>query len=69
MQARMPVGLLGHLGTLLAPVQPAVDQHPKIFICWAAFQPHFPKPVVLLGVVVTQVQDLALGLAEPHTAH
>ncbi|KAK4813458.1 hypothetical protein QYF61_006249 [Mycteria americana] len=33
----------------------------------AAFQPLFPKPVVLHGVVVTQVQDLALSLVEPHT--
>ncbi|KAK4816158.1 hypothetical protein QYF61_011540 [Mycteria americana] len=33
----------------------------------AAFQPLFPKPVALHGVVVTQVQDLALGLVKPHT--
>ncbi|KAK4826855.1 hypothetical protein QYF61_011723 [Mycteria americana] len=33
----------------------------------AAFQPLFPKPVALHGVVVTQVQDPALGLVEPHT--
>ncbi|KAK4817095.1 hypothetical protein QYF61_027926 [Mycteria americana] len=32
-----------------------------------AFQPLFPKPVALYGIVVTQVQDLALGLVEPHT--
>ncbi|KAK4811237.1 hypothetical protein QYF61_022134 [Mycteria americana] len=52
------IGFLGHLGTLLAhgcqPTPPA-------------FQPLFPKPVALHGVVVTQVQDLALGLVEPHT--
>ncbi|KAK4827220.1 hypothetical protein QYF61_015248 [Mycteria americana] len=50
------LGFLGHLGTLLAHIQAA-----------AAFQPLFPKPVALHGVVVTQVQDLALGLVEPHT--
>ncbi|KAK4824286.1 hypothetical protein QYF61_013031 [Mycteria americana] len=33
----------------------------------AAFQPLFPKPVALHGIVVTQVQDLALGLVKPHT--
>ncbi|KAK4817901.1 hypothetical protein QYF61_002285 [Mycteria americana] len=33
----------------------------------AAFQPLFPKPVALHGVVVTQVQDPALSLVEPHT--
>ncbi|KAK4823850.1 hypothetical protein QYF61_007498 [Mycteria americana] len=52
------VGLLGHLGTLLAHIQAAVDQHP---------QPLCPKPAALHGVVVTQVQDLALNLVEPHT--
>ncbi|PKU44339.1 integral membrane protein dgcr2 idd [Limosa lapponica baueri] len=32
-----------------------------------SLQPLFPKPVALHGVVVTQVQDPALGLVEPHT--
>ncbi|KAK4824303.1 LOW QUALITY PROTEIN: hypothetical protein QYF61_013048 [Mycteria americana] len=61
------IGLLGHLGTLLAHIQPAVDQHPQVLFPWAAFQPLFPKPVALHGIVVTQVQDLALGLVKPHT--
>ncbi|KAK4827101.1 hypothetical protein QYF61_014203 [Mycteria americana] len=61
------IGLLGHLGTLLAHIQAAVDQHPQVIFHWAAFQPLFPKPVALHGVVVTQVQDPALGLVEPHT--
>ncbi|KAK4832999.1 hypothetical protein QYF61_027023 [Mycteria americana] len=61
------VGCLGHLGTLLAHIQVAVNQHPQVLFHRAAFQPLFPKPVALHGVVVTQVQDLALGLVEPHT--
>ncbi|KAK4831320.1 hypothetical protein QYF61_016809 [Mycteria americana] len=61
------IGFLGHLGTLLAHVQAAVSQHPQVLLCRAAFQPLFPKPVALHGVVVAQVQDLALGLVEPHT--
>ncbi|KAK4821921.1 hypothetical protein QYF61_004924 [Mycteria americana] len=61
------IGFLGHLGTLLAHVQPAVNHHPQVLFCLAAFQPLFPKPVALHGVAVAQVQDLALGLAEPHT--
>ncbi|KAK4817763.1 hypothetical protein QYF61_026986 [Mycteria americana] len=61
------IGLLGHLGTLLAHIQPAVDQHPQVLLCWAASQPLFPKPVALHGVFVTQVQDPALSLVEPHT--
>ncbi|KAK4823315.1 hypothetical protein QYF61_000917 [Mycteria americana] len=61
------IGFLGRLGTLLAHVQLAVSQHPQVLFRQAAFQPLFPKPVALHGVVVTQVQDLALGLVKPHT--
>ncbi|KAK4812871.1 hypothetical protein QYF61_024168, partial [Mycteria americana] len=61
------VVLLGHLGTLPAHIQAAVNQHPQVLLCQAAFQPLFPKPVALHGVAVAQVQDLALGLVEPHT--
>ncbi|GAB0183390.1 mitochondrial enolase superfamily member 1 [Grus japonensis] len=61
------VGLFGPLGTLLAHVQPVVSQHPQVLFCQAAFQPLFPKPVVFHGVVVTDMQDLALGLVEPDT--
>ena len=45
------VGLLGHLGTLLAHLQLAVDQQPQVLFCQAAFQPLFPKPVALHGVL------------------
>ncbi|KAK4821205.1 hypothetical protein QYF61_015773 [Mycteria americana] len=61
------IGFLGHLGTLLAHIQVAVNQHPHVLFCLAAFQPLFPKPVALHGVAVAQVQDLALGLVKPHT--
>ncbi|GAB0190507.1 hypothetical protein GRJ2_001516000 [Grus japonensis] len=60
-------GLPGYLGTLLAHIQLPTDQHPQVLFCQAAFQPLFPKPVALHGVVVTQVQDPALGLVKPHT--
>ncbi|KAK4823973.1 hypothetical protein QYF61_008592 [Mycteria americana] len=30
------IGFLGHLGTLLAHIQPAVDQHPQALLCLAA---------------------------------
>ncbi|KAK4810025.1 LOW QUALITY PROTEIN: hypothetical protein QYF61_005088 [Mycteria americana] len=61
------IGFLGHLGTLLAHVQPAVKQHPQVLFHRASFQPLFPKPVALHRVAVAQVQDLALSLVEPHT--
>ncbi|PKU46747.1 hypothetical protein llap_2943 [Limosa lapponica baueri] len=60
------IGLLGHLGTLLAQIQQAVDQHPQVLSCQTALQPLFPKLIVLHGVVVTQVQGPTLGLIEPH---
>ncbi|KAK4823656.1 hypothetical protein QYF61_005008 [Mycteria americana] len=61
------IGFLGHLSTLLAHIQAAVNQHPQVLFCWAAFQSLFPKPVALHGVAVAQVQDLTLSLLEPHT--
>ncbi|KAK4824612.1 hypothetical protein QYF61_016881 [Mycteria americana] len=61
------IGLLGHLGTLLAHIQAAVNQHSQVLLCRAALQPLFPKPVVLHGVAVAQVQDPTLGLVKPHT--
>ncbi|KAK4828136.1 hypothetical protein QYF61_023934 [Mycteria americana] len=61
------IGLLGHLGTLSAHIQAAVNQRSQVLLCQAAFQPLFLKRVALHGVVVTQVQDLALSLVEPHT--
>ncbi|KAM9656072.1 uncharacterized protein ACIBXB_008597 [Morphnus guianensis] len=56
------VGLLGHLGTLLAHIQPAVNQHPQVLFCQAAFQPLFPKPVELHGVAVTKCRTRHLAL-------
>ncbi|KAK4832367.1 hypothetical protein QYF61_021966 [Mycteria americana] len=60
------VGLLGHLATLLAHIQVAVNQHPQVLFHRPVFQPLFPKPVALHGVAVAQVQDLALSLVKPH---
>lgn len=37
------------------------------FFHWATFQPLCPKPVALNGIVVIQVQDLAVNLVGPHT--
>ncbi|KAK4816771.1 hypothetical protein QYF61_022769, partial [Mycteria americana] len=48
------IGLLGRLGTLLAHIQAAVNKHPQVLLCQAAFQPLFPKPVALHGVAVAQ---------------
>lgn len=55
--------LLDQLGNTLAHVELAADQHPQGLFHWATFQPLFPHPVVLQGVVATQVP--AFGLVEP----
>ncbi|KAK4830366.1 hypothetical protein QYF61_010143 [Mycteria americana] len=58
-QLRCPsLDVLQHLNVFL------VVRGPKLN---TVFEPLFPKPVALHGAIVTQVQDLALGLVEPHT--
>ncbi|KAK4831732.1 LOW QUALITY PROTEIN: hypothetical protein QYF61_018862 [Mycteria americana] len=56
------IGFLGYLGTLLAHIQAAVNQHPQVLFHQAAFQPLFPKPHCM-GLLC----NLALGLVKPHT--
>ncbi|KAK4831815.1 hypothetical protein QYF61_019245 [Mycteria americana] len=54
------IGFLDHLGSLCAHVHPAIDQPSQL-------SSHSSQVCSVHGVVVTQVQDLALGLVEPHT--
>ena len=61
--------LLGHLGTLLAPIQPTVHQYTEVPFHQAAFQPLLPKPVGLPGAVVTKMQHSTLGPVETHTVN
>lgn len=42
--------LLGHLGTLMAPVDLAFNQHPQALFCWATLQALFPQAVPLHGL-------------------
>ena len=58
------VGLLGCKHTLLAHVESFINQHPQILLLRAAPKPFSVQPVSVLGVTLTQVQDLALGLVE-----
>ncbi|KAJ7413846.1 hypothetical protein WISP_88023 [Willisornis vidua] len=60
------IGLSGHLGKLLAHVQFHVNKNPQVPFSLGTLQPPCPQPVVLHGVVVAKVQDLALDLVEPH---
>jgi len=64
-QARMPLAFLATWAHCWLMFSQLSTNTPR---SWAAFQPLLPRPVALYGVVVTKVQDLALGLVEPHTA-
>lgn len=57
----------GHLKTLLAHTQPAVDQQHQVLFRSAAFQQHFHKLAVLDGVVVAEVQDPTFYIVETYT--
>jgi len=60
---------LGHLGTLSAHVQLSINQHPQVPFFFTVIQPLSFKPIVLHEVIMAEVQDLALGLVEPHPIH
>ncbi|KAK4823558.1 hypothetical protein QYF61_003302 [Mycteria americana] len=67
-QLRCPsLDTLQHLNVSLVVGGPKLNRVFEVQPHQAAFQPLFPKPAALHGVAVTQVQDLALGLLEPHT--
>ena len=66
-QARMPLAFLATWAHCWLMFSRLSTNHPQVLFRRAAFQPLLPKPAVLHGVVVTKVQDLALGLAVPHT--
>ncbi|KAF4804897.1 hypothetical protein TURU_003799 [Turdus rufiventris] len=61
---RDAIDLLGHQGTLLAHVHPAVDQYLQFPFCLGTVQPHRPQPITLQGLIVAKIQDSALGLVK-----
>ena len=63
------VGFVGCELALTAHVQLFIHQYPQVLLGRAALKPFLPQTVLILGVVPTQMQDLALGLVEPHGVH
>jgi len=63
------VGLLGCQRILLGHVELLANQHSQVLLGRAALNPFIPQPVLILEVAATQVQDVALGLVEPHEIH
>ncbi|KAK4831476.1 hypothetical protein QYF61_017724 [Mycteria americana] len=67
--AQDTVGLLGCERTLSAHIELLINQQPQVLLLRAAFSPFFSQPVFVLGIALTHVQDLALGLVELHEGH
>ena len=67
--AQDTVGFLSCERILPAHVQLFIHQHPQVLLGRAALNPFIPQPILIPGVAPTQVQDLALGLVEPHEVH
>ena len=44
------------------------NQWPQVLLLRSAFNPFSAQPVFVLGITLTPVQDLALGLVELHEA-
>ena len=63
------VDLLACKHTLLAHIKLFIPQYPQVLLGRAALKPLTPLPVLVLRVALTQMQDHALGLVEPHDVH
>ncbi|KAK4810951.1 hypothetical protein QYF61_013359 [Mycteria americana] len=67
--AQDTIGFLGCEYTLLAHVQLFIHQYPQVLLCRAVLNPFIPQSVLIMGIALTQVQALALGLVELHEGH
>jgi len=50
-------------------VQLFIHQYPKVLLGRASLNLFVPQPVLIAGVALTQMQDLARGLVKPHEVH
>ncbi|KAK4825708.1 hypothetical protein QYF61_002067 [Mycteria americana] len=64
--AQDTVGFLGCKRQLPAHGELLINQHPRVLLLRAALSPFSIQPVFVLGIALTHVQDLALGLVELH---
>ena len=67
--AGLLAGLLGYQCTLWAHVQLIIHQYPQVLLVRVALHPFIPQPVLISGVALTQMQDLALDLVERPEVH
>jgi len=52
-----------------AHVQFFIYQYPQVLLFRAALNSFIPQSALILGIALTQVQDLEPGLVEPHEVH
>ena len=57
---------LGHKGTLLTHGQPVVHQNTQVLLLRALLQQLIPKPILILMVIPSNMQDSTLASVEPH---
>ena len=70
MQARMLLALLPTWAHCQLMFSRASTNTPRsLSSSQSVIQALSPKPIALHGVIVVKVQDLALGLVEPHPTH
>ena len=55
--------------SLLGRIQFLINHHPQVLLLRAALNPFSTQPLFVIGIALTHVQDLALGLVEPHAVH
>jgi len=55
--------------TLVAHVQLFIHQYPQVLVLRGALNPFILQPVLIVGLALTHVQHLALGLVELHEVH
>ena len=67
--AQARVAFLGCEHRLLGRVELLILQYTKVLLGRAALNPFSTQPVFVLGIALTHVQDLALGLVELHEVH
>lgn len=65
-QARILLAFLATWAHCWLVFSPLSTNTPRFLFCWTDFLSLFPKPTLLHGVVVTEVQHTALSLVECH---
>ena len=63
------VALLGCEHTLLGHIELLINLYTQVLLLRADLNPLTAQPVSVLGIAPTHMQDLVLGLVEPHEVH